>query len=63
MAVIAHGSTQRTVGRGQAQVRDHNPFETPFKPFLPSSAYALAASRHMHEFGTTREQIAAARPK
>ena len=24
-----------------------------------SSAYALAASRHMHEFGTTREQLAA----
>ena len=25
---------------------------------LPVSAYALAASRHMHEFGTTREQLA-----
>src|SRR2546429_9319154 len=26
---------------------------------MPSSAYALAASRHMHQFGTTREQLAA----
>jgi acetyl-CoA acetyltransferase len=59
VAVIAYGSTQRTVGRRQASVREYNPYETPFRPFLPSSAYALAASRHMHEFGTTREQLAA----
>jgi acetyl-CoA acetyltransferase len=59
IAVIAYGSTQRTIGRRQASVREYNPFETPFRPFLPSAAYALAASRHMHEFGTTREQLAA----
>ncbi len=59
VAVIAYGSTQRSVGRKQASVREFNPYETPFKPFMPSSAYALAASRHMHEFGTTREQLAA----
>ena len=58
VALIAHGCTQRTFGRGQAQVRDHNPFETPFKPFLPATAYALAAARHMHLYGTTREQLA-----
>jgi acetyl-CoA acetyltransferase len=58
-AVIAYGSTQRSVGRKQASVREINPYESPFKPFMPSSAYALAASRHMHEFGTTREQLAA----
>jgi acetyl-CoA acetyltransferase len=59
VALIAYGSTQRTIGRKQASVREINPYETPFKPFLPSSAYALAASRHMHQFGTTREQLAA----
>jgi len=59
VAVIAYGSTQRSVGRKQASVREVNPYETPFKPFLPSSAYALAASRHMHQYGTTREQLAA----
>ena len=59
VAVIAYGSTQRTLGRQQASVREINPYETPFKPFLPASAYALAASRHMHQFGTTREQLAA----
>ena len=59
VAVIAYGSTQRSVGRKQASQREINPYETPFKPFLPTSAYALAASRHMHQYGTTREQLAA----
>lgn len=58
VAVIAYGSTQRTVGRRAASVREYNPYETPFRPFLPATAYAMAASRHMHEFGTTREQLA-----
>jgi acetyl-CoA acetyltransferase len=58
VAVIAYGSTQRTVGRRQASVREYNPYETPFRPFLPATAYALAASRHMHQYGTTREQLA-----
>jgi len=59
VAVIAYGSTQRSVGRKQASVREINPYESPYRPFLPASAYALAASRHMHEFNTTREQMAA----
>ncbi len=58
VAVIAYGSTQRSVGRKQASVREVNPYETPYKPFLPASAYAMAALRHMHQFGTTREQLA-----
>ena len=59
VAVIAYGSTQRTVGRRGASPREYNPYETPFKPFLPATAYAMAANRHMHEFGTTREHLAA----
>jgi acetyl-CoA acetyltransferase len=58
VAAITYGSTQRTVGRRAASVREYNPYETPFRPFLPATAYALAASRHMHQFGTTREQFA-----
>ena len=34
------------------------PYEAPHQPRHPVSMYALAASRHMHEFGTTREQMA-----
>lgn len=59
VAAIAYGSTQRSIGRQNASVREINPYETPYRPFLPSTAYALAASRHMHQFGTTREQMAA----
>jgi acetyl-CoA acetyltransferase len=59
VAVVAYGSTQRSIGRRQASMREINPSETPFRPFMPASAYALAASRHMHQYGTTREQLAA----
>ena len=58
VALIAYGSTQRSVSRAAASPREYNPYETPYKPLLPISAYALAASRHMHQFGTTREQLA-----
>ena len=56
--VVAYGSTQRTIGRATASAREPNAYEDPYKPMMPPSAYALAASRHMHEFGTTREQLA-----
>ncbi len=58
VAVVAYGSTQRTVGRRASSAREFNPYETPYKPFLPATAYAMVASRHMHEYGTTREQMA-----
>ncbi len=58
VALIAYGSTQRSVSRSAASPPDVNPYEAPFRPMLPVSAYALAASRHMHQFGTTREQLA-----
>ena len=35
----------------------HPQFEVPYGPIVPS-LYALAAQRHMHEFGTTPEQMA-----
>lgn len=58
VAVIAYGSTQRSAGRKNVAPREFNPYETPYRPVLPASAYALAASRHFHEYGTTREQLA-----
>jgi acetyl-CoA acetyltransferase len=33
-------------------------FETPYGDLSPIAAYALAARRHMHEYGTTSEQLA-----
>ena len=57
-AVIAYGSNQRTAKGGLLSAAKSDPFDAPYKPRLPVSAYALAASRHMHQYGTTREQLA-----
>jgi acetyl-CoA acetyltransferase len=58
VALIAYGSTQRSVSRAAASPREPNPYENPYRPFMPASAYAMAAARHMHQYGTTREQLA-----
>lgn len=58
VALIAYGSTQRSVSRAIASPREYNPYETPYKPVLPMCSYALAAARHMHQYGTKREQLA-----
>ena len=59
VALIAYGSTQRLVGRGErVACQELDPWEAPYRPAMPVTAYALAAARHMHEFGTTREQLA-----
>ena len=43
-------------GRRPVESPDH-PFEGPFKPTV-LNLYAICARRHMHEFGTTPEQLA-----
>lgn len=58
VAVIAYGSNQRTAG-GFKSISEPMPFEAAYGPRNPLTAYALATSRYMHEFGATREQIAA----
>jgi acetyl-CoA acetyltransferase len=58
VVLIAYGSTQRSVTRAKATSSEVSPYEEAYKPMLPIAGYALAASRHMHEFGTTREQLA-----
>ena len=62
--LICYGSAQRTGSQGRKDIvaarraMDPQPYEHPYEPMLPPSAYALAAQRHMYEFGTTREQLA-----
>jgi acetyl-CoA acetyltransferase len=46
-------------GRGMAGPNPMAEWELPFGLRLPMGPYALAAARHMHEFGTTSEQLAA----
>ncbi|MDO8306375.1 thiolase [Herminiimonas sp.] len=62
--LVCYGSAQRTAAFGRREMvaarryLDPQPYETPYEPMLPPSAYALAASRHMHQFGTTRRDLA-----
>jgi acetyl-CoA acetyltransferase len=63
VALVCYGSTQRS-GTGRAELArmrsmlDPLPYEAPYQPLNPPTSYAFAAARHMHEFGTTREQLA-----
>jgi acetyl-CoA acetyltransferase len=57
-ALIIYGSNQRTAGGGLVSMRLASPYEKPYRPLTPLSSYALAASRHMHQYGTTREHLA-----
>jgi acetyl-CoA acetyltransferase len=60
VALIAYGSNQRTGGGGKLSTpAKSSRYEAPYRPLFPLSSYALAAARHMHEYGTTREQLAA----
>ena len=58
VALICYGSNQRSAGGRLVSMSEPQPHEAPYKPRNPITAYALAASRHMHQFGTTREQLA-----
>jgi acetyl-CoA acetyltransferase len=58
VALVIYASTQRSSGGFRGLSDPPNPYETPYGPRYPVSMYALAASRHMHEYGTTREQLA-----
>lgn len=58
VAVIAYASTQRSDGGKLVTGADNLPYEVAYGFQHPISAYALAAQRHMHEYGTTREQLA-----
>ncbi len=57
-ALVCYGSNQRTAGGKLASMSEKQLHETPYRPRHPITAYALAASRHMHVFGTTREMLA-----
>lgn len=60
VAVVTYGSTQRSQ-RGRS-LAGRPPelsaqYETIWGLLSPAGSYALAARRHMHEFGTTAEQL------
>jgi len=57
-AVIAYASTQRSDAGRLVTKAEVLPFEQPYGALFPISGYAMVAQRHMHEFGTTRKQLA-----
>ncbi len=58
VALVCYGSNQRSAGGSLVSMPDPQPYETPYRARYPASSYALAAARHMHEYGTTRENLA-----
>lgn len=61
VALIAMGSNTRSKLKKSGYVdapRESYQYADEYKPKAPMNAYALAAARHMHQFGTRREQLA-----
>jgi len=58
-ALITYGSNQASAAGRLARTSLPWRYEARYQPIEPVSSYALAAARHMHEFGTTRDQLGA----
>jgi acetyl-CoA acetyltransferase len=66
VALVTHGETRRSNRRRKVQTRPHHAdpwlpdwqWERPYGVDAPPAAYALAATRHMHQYGTTTRHFA-----
>jgi acetyl-CoA acetyltransferase len=58
VALIAYGSNSRTATRRGGGPSLGRSFDFPYRPRQPINSYALAAARHMHQYGTTKEHLA-----
>lgn len=58
VALVAYGSAQRSDAGKLLTPPRLDPIEGGYGLRYPIGSYALAAARHMHEFGTTREHLA-----
>ncbi|MEV8635631.1 acetyl-CoA acetyltransferase [Streptosporangium sp. NPDC051023] len=61
VALIVYGSTARSdSGRGRLAMGPPElpSYEAAYRPRMPITGYALAAARHMHQYGTTRAHLA-----
>ncbi len=58
-ALICYGSNQRSAAGRLVSALRGSVYEAPHGARMPIGGYALAASRHMHEYGTTKEQLGA----
>lgn len=66
VALVTHGETRRSNRKRGVQARPHHfdpwlpdwQWERPYGVDSPPGAYALAATRHMHQYGTTTRHFA-----
>lgn len=63
VALVTYASRQRslrarTMAVGQQRVTVTSQFEAPYGLPMPIGHYAMMAARHMHQYGTTSEQLA-----
>jgi acetyl-CoA acetyltransferase len=58
VALVAYGSNQASAAGKLQQTSRPSPWEAPYRPLRPISSYALAAARHMHQYGTSKRQLA-----
>jgi len=57
-ALICYGSNQRSAGGRLVSMAEPQWQEQPYRFRMPINGYSLAAARHMHQYGTTREMLA-----
>ena len=58
VALVTYASSQRSDGRRLVSASEVQIYEQPYGAIYPISQFALIAQRHMHEYGTTAEQLA-----
>lgn len=58
VALICYGSNQGSGFGKLKSMSEPQTYEAPYEPRHPITSYALAASRHMHQYGTRREDLA-----
>ncbi len=56
-ALIAYGSNQASSIGKLSRTSQPFVYEAAYNPLMPMTGYALAAKRHMHLYGTTKEQL------
>ena len=58
IALICYGSNQKSASGRLVSGAEPQPYEAPYEPRHPIVGYAFATARHMHDFGTRREELA-----
>ena len=59
VALVTYGSNQRTASGKLVSALKASVYEAPHGATMPVAGYALAAARHMHQYGTTRADLGA----